>query len=979
MQYQPLTASILSELLDERVNVAQLYAQHDIVLNAENLCPFHEITADKHVPTLRVLSTGRYSCTECEVSGDTYIDFYQALHDFTLEKACSTLYHQHIRPVLEEEQEKLIVTQHQALLDDPNLLSQVIDTLGISRRLIEALQIGYCFEDQHTYVPIYDRYGQLIDMRHCALFKSAKRHALTFIPWHETTSENILYPDVAAMSQSGPLHLVGTIRDALVAQDRNIRAVTPINGVETWSKNFKSSFVQQDVVIIYPVNHAPSYKAAIQRRRTLYSVVASLKLVAPGITYAQGGLYHYFHLDQRTTQQFEELVDSTATYQTTDIRRDAPLIGDATVVTLQEATHDDYYHKPIVIKALVSGKTAQTFLVPKKIQIQCTGTASKRCALCHVVNKGEQTADGKYEYVFEILPHTKVFSSLVGASQRQQNTLLRETANIPTNCTATFEILSTQNVELLTLIPDSLYTGQHEPHTARLGYYVGHGILPNRVYQLYGHIAVEARHSQAVIIITKATPVTDSLEDFHIDGQVKKDLALFQPVDINSVDSIAEKLTDIYTELSLHCTHIYNREDLHLAMDLVWHTPITFYFNEQLVPRGWLDVLILGDSRVGKTWVAKGLINYYQLGDMAIGDACSYAGLIGGLVQIANHWIASWGKFVINNHKLIVMEETSSIKAIDIEKMSNVRSEGVASIHKIHKEDAAAQTRKVWLANPRQTALNRYSYGIDAIVQLIGKHEDIARFDYAFMLARGEVSEEIIGQAASLLTKPTYTAELCRNLILWIWTRRPQQVTFTKEATNYILTTATQELTEKYVPEVPLVQLEDIRLKLARMAMAIAGRLYSTDDTYERIIVTKACAEYANKALQRFYDRPAMDYLGYSEAQRFQNDVTDCDVARKVLVKMCGIHLSNTIKSMVYHNHMTCYRIADWCGQIPQYAQILAGTLVRCRIFTHTAKSGYRKTPAGATFLRSLLRDTEWIKENEHEYKGGSATGFTTT
>src|SRR5204862_548399 len=98
---------------------------------------------------------------------------------------------------------------------------------------------------------------------------------------------------------------------------------------------------------------------------------------------------------------------------------------------------------------------------------------------------------------------------------------------------------------------------------------------------------------------------------------------------------------------------------------------------------------------------------------------------------------------------------------------------------------------------------------------------------------------------------------------------------FTPEATDAILAAATA-MGRRYHPSIPLVEPSDQRLKLARLAAAAAARVYSTDETGERLIVRPEHVAFVVDFLNRVYSAPAMAYDEYSEAMR-KGEVLDDD------------------------------------------------------------------------------------------------------
>jgi hypothetical protein len=89
------------------------------------------------------------------------------------------------------------------------------------------------------------------------------------------------------------------------------------------------------------------------------------------------------------------------------------------------------------------------------------------------------------------------------------------------------------------------------------------------------------------------------------------------------------------------------------------------------------------------------------------------------------------------------------------------------------------------------------------------------------------------------------------------------QIVWESGVENYVLERA-QVLGKRYVPDPPLIQAENVRIKLARLAVAVAGRLFSTDDTGELLVVDFEHVDAAEKLLNAFYGMDSFGYLEHS-------------------------------------------------------------------------------------------------------------------
>jgi hypothetical protein len=187
----------------------------------------------------------------------------------------------------------------------------------------------------------------------------------------------------------------------------------------------------------------------------------------------------------------------------------------------------------------------------------------------------------------------------------------------------------------------------------------------------------------------------------------------------------------------------------------------------------------------------------------------------------------------------------------------------MAEINKIQQDRTPARTRAIWLANPRNSRMRDYTYGVAAVRPLIGNNEDIARFDMAMTVAAGEVDPKEINRphrAGEL----RYTAEACRTLLLWVWSRTPDQVKFTAAATREVYKQA-QAIGSRYVDDPPLILSADVRVKIARISVALAARLFSSSADYESIVVKPEHVVAAVAFMDQVYSLKGFGYRERSE------------------------------------------------------------------------------------------------------------------
>jgi hypothetical protein len=93
---------------------------------------------------------------------------------------------------------------------------------------------------------------------------------------------------------------------------------------------------------------------------------------------------------------------------------------------------------------------------------------------------------------------------------------------------------------------------------------------------------------------------------------------------------------------------------------------------------------------------------------------------------------------------------------------------------------------------------------------------------------------------------------------MWAWTRKPGDIFWSQGSEDLVFETA-RRLGRTFVAEIPLVQVSSVRFKVARLAVAMAARLYSTTNGHT-LLVTQEHVTAARDLLLRLYKNPKFGY-----------------------------------------------------------------------------------------------------------------------
>lgn len=621
------------------------------------------------------------------------------------------------------------------------------------------------------------------------------------------------------------------------------------------------------------------------------------------------------------------------------------------ILHLSEASNATYMKKKIKTKVLVAGKDTSPYIVPKRVELRCTPEIDKEGSKCHNCKLAKQ--GGRYE--FELNERDALLLECIQCTTTQQISVLKRLIE-STKCNkARLSILDTGNVEELEITPEidkqinfSTKEDGSEEYVTRKAYYIGHNMPLNQEVELSCYTYADPKTQHAVHLFNEYTSAETSLNGFKMDERKHKELLVFQP---KHQESVKDKIYAIHKDLELNIHHIWQRTPLFIAFDLVYYSALSFYFQGEPMKKGWTELLVLGDSGQAKTVASQRIAEHYGFGFRISGENARRTGLAYTWHQTANRWSVSFGIIPRNDKRIVFIDEAGGIDDEELSKLTDMRSEGIA--------DASggpipaktnARTRLIWMTNTKDgTPLSETPYPVTAILKIFKRTEDIRRFDLAIAVRSGDVPDNVIHQLTAHREKieHIYTAYLCRNLILWTWTRKADQVLIDEEAEKAILETA-MYMSKKYSSLIPLVEPSDQRNKIARLSVAVACRLFSTEDGIN-VIVKPEHVNFVSEFLQTQYDGDALDYYNFSRLNKREFMEEEFELVYHEFATYPDASLvADTLTNTGYFNKHT---LEDLIG----YDRETINKLLK---FFHShklvkqMKSSYKLSTAGVNFLK---------------------------
>lgn len=280
------------------------------------------------------------------------------------------------------------------------------------------------------------------------------------------------------------------------------------------------------------------------------------------------------------------------------------------------------------------------------------------------------------------------------------------------------------------------------------------------------------------------------------------------------------------------------RENMADAVDLLLHSPDSFFFNNRPVNKGWLEVVLVGDTRSAKTQTVRKILEFYRTGVYVGCEVTTRAFVLGGMEIVGSPRQGS-GRRQVPRYG-IVSSQTGGVVLFDeahelvhkgiLKDLSVFRSEGVAAIQVRGGGIAPARTRAIWVGNcPGDTSMADHTFPIDVIWKFfLGRPEDVARVDVALTF-RADIAAEDINEFRSTAAPAMPDGTLWELHGRWSRSRKSPDISFTEAATVRILAEANR-LLHKYGASSGIFDTGSAAVKLARVAAAQACRMFATEN-----------------------------------------------------------------------------------------------------------------------------------------------------
>ena len=640
-------------------------------------------------------------------------------------------------------------------------------------------------------------------------------------------------------------------------------------------------------------------------------------------------------------------------------------------VHLSEATKGCYIDTVVRTPVHVAALAGHPFDLPVKGKILCNPQPeAKICVNC-------PNLEGKGGMGWVMNAEEYLVLQMINVNENQRKGAIKKKCGIPEKCFRhRIKIDEHSNVEEIQIIPmvdfaqvymedshkDEDIAVRSARHVVRRGFHLGHGLTANKKYMMEGSVFAHPKDQRVCFLSDKFEPAQNDIDQFEMSPELYQQLLTFQ----RRGESVEQKLIDIHRDLTANVHQIGGRFDLSIAIDLCYHSVIGFKFGGKPINKGWFELLIMGDTATGKTTMVERLMQHYGLGELIAGEDSKRTGLVYASIQMQGQWILRWGKIPQNDRRLLIIDEFAGIPGEEVAKMTQLRSEGRARGGGVNADyETFARTRLILLTNPRNNRgkLAGFNYGIQAIRDLFDENQDTRRVDLAIIAAKGEVPTELVNKRWDKVVYPhRYTSDLCRNLVLWAWSREPHNVEWTADAEDLVGKWANR-LGQTYECDISLAEEADLRLKIARISAAVAARLFSTDGEAKKVIVTDDHVDFAARFMDRAYRKPSMAYFEYARRYKKDNNFTEKRTSEITATMESFDDYDKVISTLLDVDLITKPTLTDMVNFEQDELKRLWKFMVGGRLIRRSTK-GYRKSPAFTEFLRAMSSKTKATQED---------------
>ena len=809
--------------------------------------PYQESRPSAHVNTQERV----FHCMACG-AGHSEASFMQAVLDCSFLDAKKLIRHF-------ENEETAYAWQQETTITEPGRVK--LEQLGISQAVIEELKISTT-EQGAIQFPVF-MYDHLLDIRKYNPGGTPKVRSrsgcvsgliIPFDVWRATPKNKITL-------------LCAGEKDMAIARTHGFNAIT-LTGGEQEVPKYLAEFSDRVVAICYDNDEAGKTGARKVAQR-LYPIARQVKVVTgfhEVCTEHGEDITDFFTKYHKTKQDLIRYIETTPVYEPTkeELNECYP------VVDLLTASTAKFVNRLVRSNIQVVAVSEASYIAPTTIIAEKFKLSGTNDTMPEKSTKDWELNENNVQDVLHLIDNNfkedtikQNIRGLLHIPLKEKCVSIKQYSKRPVYKAYVTDLFETTASDVIPM----------EYTAYSLGFKLESGKKYMVTYKLVPH---PYKGQQLTMLITDAVQANDSVSNFVMNEENIARLKTIQEIP----GTVEEKVNTLTNKVKGILGYDGN-DTLIQAIDLSYHTALQFNFGSFKNERGYLDTLIVGESRVGKSSTANALRNTYELGVFTslAGNSATIPGLIGGSNKVNGNYQTRAGVIPQNHRGLIIFEEFGKSNNNIMKELTDIRSSNEVRIARVSGTlTMPAQVRMITLTNVKSSEgqikpIAAYPNGISVITELVGTAEDIARYDLLVVLSdKGAAQIDPFWEPEQPLPKEVY-----QTRVRWAWSRTPEQIIISRDVGNLIIAKANEQ-NEIYNCHIKIFGTEAWK-KITRLAIAVAIYTVSTDETYENVIVLPEHVEYAIKFFNKLYDNPTFKLKEYVQHERQYAVIDNAGVA----------------------------------------------------------------------------------------------------
>tara|TARA_Y100000310_G_scaffold329113_1_gene398381 strand:+ start:1131 stop:4187 length:3057 start_codon:yes stop_codon:yes gene_type:complete len=663
-----------------------------------------------------------------------------------------------------------------------------------------------------------------------------------------------LYP-MGSLNRDGEIWIVGGELKALLLLQSGINAISFTCGETSYAKDLLQLFSGRNVRIVYDVDQT-GQTGSLTIGRALANVGANVKvgtIPSEGLP-ANGDITDFMRINNWEIACLSRIewteVTPERNLQPVAITSSSP---PPVYVPLGFSSLNDgeYLGKYISVPAIISGKGTTPFAVPKGIKATCRvgqNNQQNKCAHCVLATTGFQTPS----YPDFVTLDGETVVDLTGLPKTQLEARINQLLGIPKRCKEPKIKIDHSTVQRMVLVPTvDIKTDEEDEYRHQEVYLITDGkqkVRENEEYLVNGKLIGDPRNHAFTLAALETHPIEGNVFSYRYTNAEHAALHEALWTNCSNTQAVVKRLVG---DLRSNVLHKFGVDTMITIELLSWFMPFTFKIGQYVCHKVCPEVLIIGDTRVGKSTTARDLAVHLGAGRYVdCGSNATFVGLVGGNTELGSHRVFTWGVLPTSHRGHVTMDEANKLHLSIWGGLTNLKSSGIAErVTNAGARKTRSHIRMLTLCNPRgNRPLGAYDTPLDAAIEVVGTPQDLARVDLLYV-ARALEDHSILNQFHQSDIEHCYTRDVARYHLRWAWSLKEDTISF--DSPDHVLARASDLLND--IQGVRLVAPSEAKFKIGRLAIAIASVVYSIDRDNHGVIVRNEHVDMAYNLLKSLY------------------------------------------------------------------------------------------------------------------------------